>query len=93
MYKRQILNEIPIDRNKLRHFSNYMEFYNWTELMKISFLATQGIPKYDVNMNNALRNLMLDEIICQASLKNLVEGSSKLQSLSSLKPNENDRVS
>ena len=89
----KILNEIPVDRNKLRHFSNYMEFYNWTELMKISFLATQGIPKYDVNMNNALRHLMVDEIILQASLETLVKESSKLQSLSSLKSNENDRVS
>ncbi|MBQ9721957.1 MAG: hypothetical protein IJV84_00340 [Bacteroidales bacterium] len=88
----KILNEIPVDRNKLRHFSNYMEFYNWTELMKVSFLATQGIPKYDVNMNNALRNLFVNDIILQEVLKDLVDDSKILQSLSSLKSNENDRV-
>lgn len=88
----KILNEIPVDRNKLRYFSNYMEFYNWTELMKVSFLATQGIPKYDVNMNNALRNLFVNDIILQEVLKDLVDDSKILQSLSSLKSNENDRV-
>ena len=60
--------------------------------MKVSFLATQGIPKYDVNMNNALRNLFINDIILQEVLKDLVEGSKILKSLSSLKSNENDRV-
>lgn len=86
----RILNEIPVDRQKLRYFSNYLEFYNWTELMKVSFLATQGIPKYDVNMNNALRTLLVQELINQETLKSLVENSHILQSLRSLKPNEND---
>lgn len=89
----KILNEIPVDRNKLRYFSNYLEFYNWTELMKVSFLATQGIPKYDVNMNNALRVLLVNEIILQETLKSLVESSRVLQSLTLLKSNENERIS
>ena len=80
----KILNEIPVDRNKLKHFSNYQEYYKWTELMKVSFLATQGIPKYDVNMNNALRTLIVTGIVEQADMRDLVESSEILQSLQSI---------
>lgn len=84
-----ILNEVPVDRNKLRHFSNYQEFYHWSELMKISFLATQDIPKYDVNMNNALRRVLLDTIVNQVALDELVNSSIFLQSL---KPTMADEI-
>ena len=52
--------------------------------MKVSFLATQGIPKYDVNMNNALRTLIVTGIVEQADMRDLVESSEILQSLQSI---------
>lgn len=86
----KILNEIPVDKNKLRYFSNYQEYYTWTELMKISFLATQGIPKYDVNMNNALKRLFMDDIVRQAAMKELVSKNQILQSLESIRADEDN---
>ena len=80
----KILNEVPVDRNKLKHFSNYQEYYKWTELMKVSFLVTQGIPKYDIAMNNALRTLIATYIIQQEGMKGLVQSNSILQSLQSI---------
>lgn len=53
-----ILNEVPVDEAKLSYFSNFHAYRLWTNLMKISFLATTGIPKYDVNTNNALRSVL-----------------------------------
>lgn len=85
----KILNEVPVDKKKLLHFSNYQEYYKWTELMKISFLATQGIPKYDVNMNNALRALFVEYIIRPEAMKDMVMKNPILQSLESIKADEN----
>lgn len=86
----KILNEVPVKREKLVYFSNYQEYYKWTELMKVSFLATQGIPKYDVAMNNALRTLIATFIMQQEGLEELVKCNTILQSLQTIKMNENN---
>ena len=86
----KILNEVPVDKNKLKHFSNYQEYYKWTELMKISFLATHGIPKYDIAMNNALRTLIISKLIEQEGIKELVQSCAMLKSLKSVMTNENN---
>lgn len=86
----KILNEVPVDKNKLKHFSNYQEYYKWTELMKISFLATHGIPKYDIAMNNALRTLIISKLIEQEGIKELVQSCGMLKSLKSVMTNENN---
>lgn len=80
----KILNQIPVDTSRLAHFSNYQEYRNWVECMKLSFLATAGIPKYDVNMNNALRVVLLENIVRPEPLQHLVETNSILKSLSTL---------
>lgn len=77
----QILNEVPVNKTKLRNFSNYQEYYKWTELMKVSFLATQGIPKYNVDMNNALRAVLVKYIIERPEIADLVTNNKKLKSL------------
>lgn len=86
----KILNEVPIKKEKLEFFSNYQEYYKWTELMKVSFLATQGIPKYDVVMNNALRTLIVASIMQKEGLEELVKCNTILQSLQTIKVNENN---
>ncbi|MCC8118183.1 MAG: putative virulence factor [Bacteroidales bacterium] len=86
----KILNEFPVDHKKLLNFSNYIEYYKWREYMRVSFLATQGIPKYDVNMNNALRTVLVDGIIQQEPLHDMVAHNNILSSLESVKVNENN---
>lgn len=86
----KILNTVPVDTEKLSHFSNYQEYYKWTELMKISFLATCGIPKYDIAMNNALRKILMSDIIEQDGLKEMVENNESLKSIKSINTNENN---
>ena len=76
-----ILNQVPVDMNRLAHFSNYQEYSRWIENMKISFLATTGIPKYDIATNDALRKVLVDFIVKQEALKELVDGCEALKSL------------
>lgn len=49
--------------------------------MKIGFLATCEIPKYDVNMNNELRAIMLHSIFDSRDLHTLVEKSPRLSEI------------
>lgn len=80
-----VLNEVPVNKDKLAYFSNYQAYRQWTELMKIAFLATCGIPKYDINMNNALRVVLQQSIVERKELEALVQGAKDLLSLQSLK--------
>lgn len=68
----KVLNELPVDLTKLQNFSNYEEYRKWMNRIKISFLATQGIPKYNVDMNNALRKVLQDNIVDQEPLAEMV---------------------
>lgn len=67
-----ILNEVPVNPEKLQHFSNYRSYRLWTERMKVAFLAICGVPNYDVNANNALKAIFLKRIIGVSELKSLI---------------------
>ena len=69
----RILNSVPVERDKLAYFSNYNNYRAWTENMKIGFLATCEIPKYDVNMNNELRAIILRTLFDSPDLHELAE--------------------
>lgn len=79
-----ILNQVPVDTKKLSYFSNYHAYHQWTQEMKVAFLATCGIPKYDVSMNNELRNILLNCIVRVDDLKQVITNSMGLASLKSL---------
>ena len=82
----EILNEVPVNTEKLTYFSNYHAYRHWTELMKIAYLATCGIPKYDVQMNNELRAILLNCIVNVDDLKDVIPsnlGLTEMQSLAS----------
>ena len=68
----EILNEVPVNRDKLRHFSNYSTYLLWTERMKVAYLAICGVPNYDVNANNAMKALFQNRIIGVNELKPLI---------------------
>lgn len=74
----KILNNVPVDGEKLAYFSNYHNFRTWTQNMKIGFLATCEIPKYDVNMNNELRAIIIRNIFDSPALHAQVEKSPRL---------------
>lgn len=77
----KILNQVPIDSKKLAYFSNYHNFRTWTQNMKIGFLATCEIPKYDVNMNNELRAIIIRNLFDNTDLHELVEETPRLQDI------------
>lgn len=77
----KILNQVPIDSKKLSYFSNYHNFRTWTQNMKIGFLATCEIPKYDVNMNNELRAIIIRNLFDDSDLHAIVDKSQRLQSI------------
>lgn len=74
----KVLNNVPVESDKLAYFSNYHNFRTWTQNMKIGFLATCEIPKYDVNMNNELRAILLRNIFEPKAMRPLVEKSPRL---------------
>lgn len=67
-----ILNANPVDEDKLSYFSNYHAYREWTDMMKIAFLACCDIPTYDVNANNELRIVLLTHIINSTILRGLM---------------------
>lgn len=75
-----ILNKVPVDKKKLSFFSNYHAYQMWTEQMKIAFLATCGIPKYDILMNNELREMIERYILNVEDLQPLLVEKSELGS-------------
>lgn len=74
----KILNNVPVESDKLAYFSNYHNFRAWTQNMKIGFLATCEIPKYDINMNNELRAIIIHNIFDSPVLHEQVETSPRL---------------
>lgn len=65
--------------------SNYAEFKRWTDLMQLSFLATAGIPTYDVTMNDALRAVIETYIVSVKALAENVKANKKLKELATIK--------
>lgn len=72
-------------RKKPELASNYAEFKRWTDLMQLSFLATAGIPTYDVAMNDALRSVIEDYIVSIKSLSENVKANKALNDLATIK--------
>ncbi|MDE6272582.1 MAG: putative virulence factor [Muribaculaceae bacterium] len=70
------------------HMSNWIEFRRWMDLMEISFLATIGIPTYDVEMNDSLRNILKKYVLDSYALHKYAEANKKLSKLVSLKQTE-----
>ncbi len=66
------------------HMSNWVEFQQWMDLMEISFLATIGIPTYDVEMNDALRNVIQKYILDVPALRKSVDSDKELTSMVTL---------
>lgn len=62
----EVLNEVPLDKEKIKFIPNYTSFEKWTSLMKISFVAACNIPTY-----NRLANEQLGVIIDSYSKYNL----------------------
>lgn len=54
----EILNQTPSDPVKLAYIPHYTHYKRWTNLMKISFLATCNTPTYDIEANNLLRPIV-----------------------------------
>lgn len=81
-----LLNNVPVDTEKLSYFSAYHSFREWTDMMKIAFLATCGIPKYDVAMNNALRGVITRYITSQPDIQPCLRPEHALTSLTTLSP-------
>lgn len=77
----KILNQVPVDSDKLAYFSNYHNFRTWTQNMKVGFLATCEIPKYDIDMNNELRAILLRTIFDSEALQPLVDKSPRLREI------------
>lgn len=80
----KILNENNVDTTKLEYFSNYHAYKQWTQMMKIAFLATCGIPKYDVNANNELRRVLVNCLLNSEDLKSVIDDSMGLANMKSL---------
>ena len=66
------------------HMSNWVEFQQWMDLMEISFMATIGIPTYDVEMNDALRNVIQKYILDVPALHKSVESDKDLITMATL---------
>ena len=54
------------------------------DLMEISFMATIGIPTYDVEMNDALRNVIQKYILDVPALHKSVESDKDLITMATL---------
>lgn len=80
-----VLNAPAIDPSKLEYFSNYHAYKQWTEMLKVSFLATCGIPKYDIVANNELRAVIVNGILNSEDLRPVIDDSMGLSSMKSLK--------
>lgn len=70
------------------YMSNWIEFQQWIDLMETSFIATIGIPTYNVEMNDALRNIIQKYILDAPALRKNAESDKNLTSLVTLKISE-----
>lgn len=68
-----------------KYISNWTEYQQWIDLMEVSFLATVGIPTYDVAMNDALKVIIDTNVVNAADLKQFVTGHKGLNELVTIK--------
>jgi hypothetical protein len=52
------LNKIPIDQNAIEHVPMIKNYKRWSELMKISFIANNDIPTYNIEANKKLGTIL-----------------------------------
>lgn len=71
--------------NAKKYMSNWTEYQQWIDLMEVSFLATVGIPTYDVAMNDALKVIIDANIVNSTDLKQFVTGHKGLTELVTIK--------
>lgn len=55
------LNKIPIDEKAIEHVPMIKNYKRWSELMKISFIANNDIPTYNIEANKKL-GVILEKI-------------------------------
>lgn len=71
------LDELMSDENaapaSLEHFSNYRHYSQWAENMKIGFMASCDIPKFDIEKNERLRDLIVKEFTGDPAVGEMVE--------------------
>lgn len=68
-----------------KYMSNWTEYQQWIDLMEVSFLATVGIPTYDVAMNDALKVIIDANVVNATDLKQFVTGHKGLNGLVTIK--------
>ena len=68
-----------------RYMSNWTEYQQWIDLMEVSFLATVGIPTYDVAMNEALKVILDSKVVNAEGLKQFVSCHKELNGLVTVK--------
>lgn len=68
-----------------KYMSNWTEYQQWIDLMEVSFLATVGIPTYDVAMNDALKAVIDSKVVNASGLKQFVTGHKGLNELVTIK--------
>jgi hypothetical protein len=52
------LNKIPIDEKAIEHVPMIKNYKRWSELMKISFIANNDIPTYNIEANKKLGTIL-----------------------------------
>lgn len=66
-----VLNNRASGASSLEYFSNYTAFRHWTDNMMRGFLASCDIPKYDIQRNELLRQMLLRAFSAEA-LKSII---------------------
>lgn len=62
----EVMNGNSPQAATLEHFSNYCHYNAWARNLKIGFLASCDIPKFDIEKNERLRQFVVHEF-CEAS--------------------------
>lgn len=75
-----VLNDRSSNASSLEYFSNYTSFRTWTENMMRGFLASCDIPKYDIQRNEQLRQMLLRAFSASA-LKQIIESKPAIKQL------------
>jgi hypothetical protein len=68
-----------------KYMSNWVEYQQWIDLMEVSFLATAGIPTYDVAMNDALKVIIEVNLVNAKALKRFAISHKGLNELVTIK--------
>jgi len=78
--------QLPEHQNEIKKYmSNWTEYQQWIDLMEVSFLATVGIPTYDVAMNDALKAIIETKVVNASGLKQFVTSHKGLNELVTIK--------